>query len=254
MKRSLAAIGLALALKAGTALAAQPVTLKSELVDSDGAVTLGDLFQGAGASSSAFVATGPKPGGSVILDAARVQVAAKAAGLSWANPAGLRRIAIRSAPSATSSGSAPIGASASAEVLTYARSLNAGEVLSAEDLTWGAAVRAPADAPRDADVAIGLAVRKPVRAGAPVSARDLTTAQVIKKDDAVSVHYRQGGITLSLNGKALSSAGVGDTIRVLNPQSKSVVEAVAAGPGLAVVGQQAESLKAARSTSPLALR
>ncbi|MDP8916884.1 MAG: flagella basal body P-ring formation protein FlgA, partial [Pseudomonadota bacterium] len=83
--------------------------------------------------------------------------------------------------------------------------------------------------------------------------RDLGVARVIAKDDAVSVHYRQGGITLALKGKALSAAAVGETVRVLNPQSKAVIEAVAAAPGLAVVGAQAEALKAARN-SPIALR
>ncbi|MDB5423922.1 MAG: flaD, partial [Phenylobacterium sp.] len=34
----------------GPALAGQPVTLKADTVDSDGMVTLGDLFDGAGAA------------------------------------------------------------------------------------------------------------------------------------------------------------------------------------------------------------
>lgn len=244
------ALCLLAALWAGAASAAAPVALKPLPVDTDGTVTLGDLFEGAGAASSAVVAPGPKPGGSVVLEAARVQAAARAAGLQWANPSGLRRIAVRSAET-TAGPAGPVAASA--EALTYARSLNAGEVLSADDLTW-AAVRAPADAPRDADAAIGMAVRKPVRAGTAVSGRDLSQARVIAKDDAVSVHYRSGRISLSLQGKALGAAALGETVRVLNPQSKTVVEAVAAGPGLAVVGPQAEALKAARPSSPLALR
>jgi hypothetical protein len=35
-------------------------------------------------------------------------------------------------------------------------------------------------------------------------------------------------------------------VRVLNLQSKSVIEAVAAGPGVAVVGRDAEALKTPR--------
>lgn len=246
------ALALCAALFAGSAFAAQPVVLKPEPVDGDGKVTLGDLFDGAGGASGAFVATGPKPGASVILEASRVQLLAKSAGLAWANPAGVRRIAVRgAAPAAASVAGATVAASA--EALTYARTLNAGEVLSADDLTW-AAVRAPADAPLDADAAIGMAVRKPVRAGSAVSGRDLIVARVIAKGDTVAVHYRQGGISLSLQGKALGPAAVGETVRIQNPQSKSIVEAVAAAPGLAVVGPQAEAIKTVRAGSPLALR
>jgi flagella basal body P-ring formation protein FlgA len=231
------------------------VVLRANPVDTDGVVTLGDLFEGAGAASSAVVASGPKSGGSVVLDAAAIQAAARAAGLSWANPSGLRRIAVRG-PAAAAAPAAVGAPAAGAEVLTYARNVNAGEVLSAEDIVWATAGRTPMDAPRDADAAIGLTVRKPVRAGTAVSARDLTVPRVIAKDDSVSVHYRQGGITLALKGKALSAASVGEPVRVLNPGSKSIIEAVAAGPGLAVVGPQAEALKArtGASASPLALR
>jgi len=247
------ALSVLAALSASAALAGAPVTLRPEPIDADGSVTLGDLFEGAGASSSAYVGPGPKPGGSVVLDAARVQLAARAAGLSWANPAGVRRIAVRGAAAAAPAG--PTAVAGAAEALTFARNLNAGEVLEAEDLVWAPVVRAPADAPRDADAAIGLAVRKPVRAGAAISARDLVAARVIAKNDPVAVHYRQGGISLSLQGKALSSAAVGESLRVVNLQSKSVLEAVAAGPGVAVVGPQAEALKTVRSpASPLVFR
>lgn len=237
------------------ALAASPVTLKAAPVDADGSVTLADLFDGA--SSTAVVGAGPKPGASVVLDAARVQTIARSAGLSWANPAGVRRIVVRHAAPATvpaasisATAAAPAGAT---EVLTYARSLNAGAVIAADDLVWAAVARAPSDGPDDAEAAIGLAVRKPVRAGAAVSARDLAAARVINKNDTVSVRYRAGPVSLILQGKALTSAAVGETVQILNPGSKSVVEAVAAAPGLAVVGPGADSLKL-RGAAALASR
>jgi flagella basal body P-ring formation protein FlgA len=236
---------------AGSAFAAQPVSLKPEPVDSDGVVTLGDLFAGAGAASATVVAPGPQAGSAMVLDAARVQAVARAAGLQWANPTGMRRIAVRA-------GGAPVAAAAGpragmVEALVYARSLNAGETLRAEDLTWApvASHLVPADAPRDAESAMGKAARKAIRAGAPVAARDLASARVIAKDETVSVAYRMGGVNLVLQGKALGSASVGDTVRVLNPASKKVFEAVASGPGQAVVGPSADRL---RSPSPLASR
>jgi flagella basal body P-ring formation protein FlgA len=249
-RRILAVVTGLLALGAPLAAHAGPVTLKAAPVDTDGRVTLGDLFDGT--ASQAMVAPGPRDGGSVVLDASRVQAAARSQGLSWANPSGVRRITVRSgsaaavAPTATAgTTAAPAARAGAVEALTYVRSLPAGAVLSAEDLAWTPVTHAPSDAPSDAEAAIGLAVRKPVRAGSAVSARDLGAARVIAKNDTVSVHYRAGGVMLALQGKALGAAGVGETVRVLNPASKTVVEAVAAAPGLAVVGPQAEALRAA---------
>jgi flagella basal body P-ring formation protein FlgA len=79
---------------------AGPVTLKANPVDHDGRVTLGDIFDGAG--SAADVALAQRVGPSVVLEASQVQVQAARAGLTWDNPTGLRRIAVRrsAAPSA----------------------------------------------------------------------------------------------------------------------------------------------------------
>jgi flagella basal body P-ring formation protein FlgA len=132
----------------------------------------------------------------VVLDAGRVQAVARAAGLSWPNATGMRRITVRAGEAEAPAGAA--AAAEGAEVLVYARSLKAGEVITAEDLTWSkvAAGRAPADAPDDADAIIGLAAKKPLRAGAPAAARDLAAAKVIAKDETVSVQFRSGGVSL----------------------------------------------------------
>ena len=143
MKRLL--IAAAAALLASPALAGQPVVLKADPVDGDGIITLSDLFDGAGAAGKTPVAA--KPGASMVLDAAAVQGIARRAGLDWANAEGFRRIVVRSA--ATGSGLAASGPAArgNVEVLTYARSLSAGEILQPQDLVWGKAAAAPADAP-----------------------------------------------------------------------------------------------------------
>ncbi len=87
---------------AGPALAG-PVTLKANPVDSDGRVTLGDLFEDAGGASNVVV--GQRAGPSIVFEAGQLQSLARQAGLDWANPAGLRRVVVRNAsaaPSATS--------------------------------------------------------------------------------------------------------------------------------------------------------
>jgi flagella basal body P-ring formation protein FlgA len=241
MRRILAFIA-ALAV-AGPALAGQAVSLKADVSDQDGVVTLGDLFDGAGAAAATPVAT--RYGAEVVLDASAVQLAARRAGLDWANAEGLHRIVVRGgAPAAAALASAAHG---NVEVLTYTRSLAAGEIVQPTDIAWTKAAAAPNDAPGDADMVIGQAAKRPLRSGAVVLARDVGAAQVIKAGDAVSVSYEAEGISLTLEGKAMGSAGVGDTLSVQNTLSKKIVQAVASGPGQAVVGPGADQIKARRS-------
>ena len=239
MKRLLIA---AAVLLASPALAGQPVMLKADPVDSDGIITLSDLFDGAGAAGKTPVAA--KPGVSAVLDAAAVQGIARRAGLEWPNAEGFRRIVVRAAASGPGLASATVAARGNVEVLTYARSLSAGEIVQPQDLVWGKAAAAPADAPNDAEAIIGLAAKRPLRAGTSVSARDVSAPQVIKSGDLITVIYEDGGISLSLQGKAMAAAGLGDTLAVQNITSKKVIQAVASGPGQAVVGPAADQLKA----------
>ncbi|WP_255500664.1 flagellar basal body P-ring formation chaperone FlgA [Caulobacter sp. 17J80-11] len=236
---------------AGQACAGAPVSLRGDLADADGAVTLGDLFEGAGRVSNVVVARGPQAGSSVVLDAAGVQRLARANGLDWANAEGFQRLVVRSgapAGGAVVTAAAAGPSAATVEVLTYSRSLAAGETVRPEDVVWTKvqAHLAPADAPRDAETVIGQSAKRPVRAGAPVANRDLAAALVIHKGELVSVAYSVGGVNLVLQGSALQNASAGETFSVLNPQSKKTIEAVATGPGRAVVGPEADSLKASR--------
>jgi len=224
---------------AAPAFAGRAVTLKPVTADADGIVTLGDLFDGAGAAAKTPVAA--RSTAVLSLDAYAVQAAARRAGLDWANAEGYRRIIVRSAAATA----APT-AKGNVEVLTYARSLNAGEVVGPQDLVWGKAAAAPADAVRDAGAAIGMAARRPLRAGAVAMTRDLSPAQVIKAGDMVTVTWQDGGVSLALQGKAVANAALGEAFAVQNPASKKIVQAVATGPGQALIGPAADRFQASR--------
>lgn len=243
-----ALLSLTLAAAAVPALAGQPVVLKTQPAVGDGAVTLGDLFDGAaGPAAKVVVAPAPGPGLNAVLDAGKVQLAARGAGLDWDNALGLRRIVVSGAPAP---GAAKPAATRSVQALTYARNLMAGEIVGAADLVWSSDAIAPADAPGDPDTVIGMAARRPLREGAAVQARDLSAPMVVKRDEMISVAFESGGISLILQGKALKDAAVGDSVQVLNPQSKKVIEAVVSAPGKAVVGPRADTIKA-RAFGPL---
>jgi flagella basal body P-ring formation protein FlgA len=187
----------------------------------------------------------------VVLDAAAVQAIAWRAGLDWANAEGLRKIVVHGGPAVASA--AP-GAKGNVDVLTYARSLAAGEVVQPTDLVWTKAAAAPADAPSDVEALIGQAAKRPLRAGAVAQSRDVGVAQVIKSGDLVTVAYDADGVSLSMQGKAMGSAGVGESLAVQNPNSKKVIQTVVTGPGQAAVGPAADQLKAARPSTRYAAR
>jgi flagella basal body P-ring formation protein FlgA len=222
---------------------ASPVALRPDIAAPGGRLTLGDIFDGAGAASAVIVASGGQPGGSLIVDARQVQGLAAAHGLDWDNARGMGRLIARvtTAPLPSSR------RSRAEEVLTYARDFAAGEVVEPEDIVWAqpSGYGSPIDAPRDARAVIGQAARRPLRAGTAVSLADLSAPKVIKKDEMVSVAFSADGIKLVLQGKALSGAAVGEVVDILNPASKKTIQAVAVGPDQAVVGPEAERIKTA---------
>lgn len=237
-----ALVALALALPAF----ASDVTLKADPVDDDGQVTLGEVFDGAGASAAVVVAR--RVGPTVVLDAGALQASARRAGLTWANPRGLRRVVVRQGAAAAS----PVGVSSvsarpgtTVEALTYARSLAAGDLIQPEDVVW-APIQShlvPAGAPRDADAVIGLSARRTVRAGAAVQSGDLVQPRVIARNDLVTVTYAAQGVTLTVTGRAQRDAARGQPVAVVNLQSGRTIDAVAVGPGRAVAGPAAQTAR-----------
>jgi flagella basal body P-ring formation protein FlgA len=181
----------------------------------------------------------------VALDALAVQRIARRAGLDWPNAEGLRTIVVHAGLSA--GGSAPAAGRGNVEVLTYARSLSAGEVVQPADLVWTKAAAAPGDAPSDADAVIGQAAKRPLRAGAVVQAHDVGAPVIVKSGDVVTVTYDADGVSLALQGKAMGAAGLGEVLAVQNTVSKKVIQAVVIGPGQAVVGPAAEHLQSSHS-------
>lgn len=244
------AVSLLALMIATPALAGQTVSLRSDTTDADGKITLGELFDGAGAASDVVVAA--RVGPTAVLDAGAVQIAARRAGLDWSNSSGVRRIIVRQG-----SGSGPALAGAprgNVEVLAYARSLAAGEMVQPEDLVWIKVAAAPSDAPNDADAVIGMTAKRPLRQGAAASLRDVSTPQVIKAGDIVAVTYDDGGVALTLQGKAMSAGAIGESLMVQNTASKKIIETVVTGPGSTAVGPQAMRLKANRNTLRYAAR
>jgi flagella basal body P-ring formation protein FlgA len=69
-----------------------------------------------------------------------------------------------------------------------------------------------------------------LRPDQPLTASDVMKPEVVARNDIVTIVYQAPGVTLTLRGQARDGGALGDTIGVLNVESKRVVQAVVSGP------------------------
>lgn len=100
----------------------------------------------------------------------------------------------------------------------------------------------------DRNAVIGMAARHPIRPGQPLTAADLMKPEVVQRNSTVTIIYRVPGVILTLRGQAQEPGALGDTIGVLNVESKRVLQAVVTGPDQVTVGQAATRVVENRAT------
>ncbi|MGE0254106.1 MAG: flagellar basal body P-ring formation chaperone FlgA [Alphaproteobacteria bacterium] len=110
--------------------------------------------------------------------------------------------------------------------------LRPGETVAAKDIAWA---RVRADWVRNNTVAemadlVGMEVRRPLRAGAPVRREDVRAPVMVARGATVTMLYRTANMTLSVVGRALSAGGQDEVIQVANVQTNTVVDARILGP------------------------
>jgi flagella basal body P-ring formation protein FlgA len=117
------------------------------------------------------------------------------------------------------------------------RPIERGEVLQASDLAEVRRPKAESGAVlTDGKAAVGLAARHALRPGQPLATTDLMKPEVVARNDTVTIVYQVPGITLTLRGQAKDAGALGDTISVVNTETKRVMQAVVSGPGRVMVG------------------
>jgi flagellar basal body P-ring formation protein FlgA len=122
---------------------------------------------------------------------------------------------------------------ASEDVLIAAHRLEPGDILHAADvrvarvhsnLIHGQVARDPKDA-------IGRTVRHAQPEGQPLQRADLVAAILVVRQAPVLVELEAPGLTMTAEGQALESGGLGDRIRVLNTLSHAIMLAEITGDG-----------------------
>ena len=112
-------------------------------------------------------------------------------------------------------------------------SFAAGTVLSAADIVMRPVPLRFAESTgvaRLEDV-VGKALTRQSRDGMMLKPADVTTPLTIGKNDLVTIYFRQGPMTLTVKGQAITGATVGAPLQVLNLMSKRVISATAIAAG-----------------------
>lgn len=90
---------------------------------------------------------------------------------------------------------------------------------------------------------IGKELKRSTRAGQILSEDDVRTKVMVAKGKLITLNFSKGGIMLTTQGKALENGGLGDTVRVMNTQSKAVVQGTVTGPETVLITSGSAPLK-----------
>jgi flagella basal body P-ring formation protein FlgA len=168
--------------------------------------------------------------------------------LDAAHQGGLRPVAVRYDPRTTrfdvtfeiarEQGAAPTRlrftgtAIETVEVAVTTRSIERNEILKTSDIVLERRPKSEAlydPAPRER--ALGMQLRKSARAGQYIRMADLAKPDLVQRDQNVTLIYETNGLYLTMRGKAIDAGSEGDTVSVMNLQSKRTVQGTVTGPG-----------------------
>lgn len=124
------------------------------------------------------------------------------------------------------------------EVPVLARRVERGALIEAEDveLRWLADGLVRGDAARDPADVVGREARRTLAAGRVLRAADLAEPRLVARGQAVTMVYAGGGLEITALGEAIDHGSLGGVVRVVNPASRLVREAVVVGPGRVRIG------------------
>jgi flagellar basal body P-ring formation protein FlgA len=122
-------------------------------------------------------------------------------------------------------------------VPVLARAVLKGDVVSAADVLLERRRRSElgADVMTDMAKIAGTAARRGLGKGSLIREADVQRPELIEKNAGIMMTFEQPGLQLSMRGKALQAGSMGDTIQVMNVNSKRTVEAVVTGANRAAV-------------------
>ncbi|QDL94765.1 flagellar basal body P-ring formation protein FlgA (plasmid) [Paroceanicella profunda] len=119
--------------------------------------------------------------------------------------------------------------------LVATRAVRASSVLGPDDVTL-----LPGSTPgalSSPEEAIGQETRAALYPGRPIYAGQVGPPALVERNATVMLHFRQGALFISTEGRALDRAGEGETVRVMNLTSRQIVQGRVAPDGSVEVGR-----------------
>jgi flagella basal body P-ring formation protein FlgA len=140
-----------------------------------------------------------------------------------------------------------------AEVAVLNRTLNRGDTVQSADVTVERRAKesAPADAQSEPASLVGRIARRNLATGTVVRVGDLGKPELVTRGESVTVVYEVPGMTLTLRARASESGTQGDTVSVVNLQSKKTLQGTVVAAGkVAVVPATPARLASVATPSP----
>lgn len=111
--------------------------------------------------------------------------------------------------------------------VTDASSLVAAEVIRAGDRVSAANAVTDVGSAADADESLlGREVRRTIYAGQSITADNTRPPMLVKRNQVVTLKYISGALEITTTGRALGEAGLSETVSVLNPDSRQLVQGI----------------------------
>src|SRR3954468_7905192 len=119
------------------------------------------------------------------------------------------------------------------EAAVPSRALARGELIKASDVAIERRPRAEFanEPPAPVTEMLGRAARRALLAGQALRNADLMKPEFVQRGEMVTLHYEVPGVVITMRGKALESGAEGDTVNVLNEQSKRTLQGTVTSAG-----------------------
>lgn len=129
------------------------------------------------------------------------------------------------------------------EVAVLTRDIDRADTLKASDVALERRPKAEVTGePASRERSVGMQLRRAMRAGTPLRAADIVKPDFVVRDQAVTVIFQAPGLYLTTRGKAVESGAEGDTVSVLNLQSKRTLTGIVTGRGQVTIQGASQSV------------
>lgn len=121
-------------------------------------------------------------------------------------------------------------APAFAQSVEATRALSRGMIVTLDDVALSDREARRGEAQRF-DQVIGKEVKRSVYRGRAIRLASLGAPTLVERNDIVELTYRAGTLSLRAEGRAMRAGGMGELVRVMNLDSRTIITGRISGPG-----------------------